>query len=143
MLVSVEFKGARIDYRDSGAFIPLYTRQNNLVWLPWGLRRQDNHLHFHVGSTVTDLTVKSGAWDALKPLPVRLAVDRFTILDRYRRTHTFYVEDGTAMRGVLVSYRDERRVYVLTEPSMPQHKEMGAYWPKFRSLFGGRAVRYG
>ena len=68
-------------------------------------------------------------WDRWNPQPVKIIVDRFMEKDEQKSSHWFDLHDGEFIQGLLATWNDERRLYVVTiEP--PAERTGFKRWPR-------------
>lgn len=134
MCIGIMYKGTQSYFLNADACLPIiHPRTGIIEWLPWGMRPAERHVHFFNGSTVTDHELREGKWAELQPIPVRIAAQRFAMLDRDRDIHWMPVPEGKEIRGVLARWRDEVRVYILiSRESYSGHSYEWKRWPVFR-----------
>ncbi|QNM96405.1 hypothetical protein [Chitinimonas koreensis] len=114
-MYAIEYFGREVRFRSAGARLPIRSRQGAVSWLPWGLTRQENHVAFPHGAWLDLSVVESPDLYALMPRPVVIAARRFMLTGQDKVEHWFDVEEGQVMRGVLLTWHDEARVYVVAE----------------------------
>jgi hypothetical protein len=73
--------------------------------------------------------VQAHTWDRWEPQPVKIIVDRFMEKDADRTSHWFDVHKDEFIQGLLATWNDERRLYVVT--TEPPRKLSGfKRWPR-------------
>ncbi|QDQ25612.1 hypothetical protein FNU76_04170 [Chitinimonas arctica] len=132
MCEAIQYQGRQVWFRIEGAQLPVIRKDGAIAMLPWGLRQADRHVHLHNGANVLLQQLGEDEWKRLHPVPVRLAVERFCQVDKEGTQHWFDVAPGKLMRGVLVKWRDDARVYLLTEHRSVDNPNPRALWPVFR-----------
>ncbi|GAB3257936.1 hypothetical protein [Chitinimonas naiadis] len=132
MCTAIEYQGRQIWFREPNAKLPVVRKDGTVGWCRWGLSFQDHHVYFHNGPSIAEHVLGEEGWQLLSPKPVRLAVDRYLITDREGQEHWFSIDPRSAMRGILVKWKDDIRVYILTERASSSRQSIRSQWPKFR-----------
>lgn len=115
------------------AQIPVHMRTGEIQLLTWG-RRQSEQGHLPLGGWARLESIKAQRWNKFFPKPVKIAVDSFMEKDLEGKSHWFILVEGQYIQGLLASYQEERRVYVVTiEPEVGN--SIHDRWP--RIIFSG------
>jgi hypothetical protein len=72
--------------------------------------------------------VRAGKWNRFNPKPVKIAVNRFVVIDEHHQPRWTYLTRGQYLQGLLAQAGSERRVYVVTVHS--PERLPGAVWPR-------------
>jgi hypothetical protein len=128
--VTYKFKGTkyRIHFTNPWAKLPVATKHNGLVLLPWG-RRIKQAGELPLGGWASLDSIYTGQWDKYFPTPVKIMVDGFMEQDIEGASHWFMVTYGQWIQGLVARDHKEQRVYVVT--TRPDFKD-SEYdrWPR-------------
>lgn len=140
MCTRVKYRGEALDHRAPTAQLPVLRRDGQVSWLPWGMRRGENHLHFFHGATAP-LSALAG-WGHLQPKPVRLPIEAIELCDRTQRAFWLALPARRLVRGVMVSWQQEVRVYIVTDIVSGWQANWSKRWPVLLEPAGdGQAYR--
>jgi len=103
----------RIYFPNPKAMLPVNTRQNNIVLLPWG-RRKEQTGKLPLGGWARLDSIYSGRWDRWFPKPVKLPIKSFMEKDIVGKSHWFDIGSGQCIQGLVARDGYEQRVYVVT-----------------------------
>lgn len=118
MCNAVAWPGHQIRFADPDARLPVLTRDNQLIMLPWGVHYDQSSHPYPKGACARLESVREGRWRWLNPRPVRIPVTSFSERSRQDRcNYWFSVPEGMALQGLFVppGHLDpEGRVFVVT-----------------------------
>lgn len=129
MCIRVRYRGEVLDFSAANAQLPILRRDGTVGWLPWGLRRRDNHLRFPDGSGVTTYQLPQLTQQQLHPRPLRLPIDAIEMQDSGKRAVWLNLPPRHLLRGVLVSWQSEARAYLLMEEAKGWQTHWRTLWP--------------
>jgi hypothetical protein len=110
------------------AKLPVRTRDGSIELVGWG-RRKEQPGQLPPSGWARLESVQAQKWDRWKPQPVKIIVDRFMEKDADRTSHWFDLRNGEFIQGLLATWNDERRLYVVT--TEPPHELSGfKRWPR-------------
>ena len=120
-LVNVYFPNPR-------AMLPVLTKQQERVKLPWG-RRKNQTGNLPMGGWARLDSIHQGRWNKYFAKPVKLAVSAFMEKDIEGTPHWYPIIKGQYLQGLLAQYGGERRIYVVT--ITPQREDsLHERWPR-------------
>ncbi len=74
----------------------------------------EQNIDLPIGSTLVREDILSGKYESFSPKAVRLPILKFLEKDCKGTHHWYEVIKGSFMQGVLLNYKEELRVYVVT-----------------------------
>lgn len=113
VLYTHEGQQVRTFFPNPHAQLPVRQRRGDVVLLPWG-RRQRQPGKLPLGGWARHESIQEGRWDRWNPIPVKLIVDEFMEKDHEGVSHWFMVTTGKWIQGLVATWEEERRVYVVT-----------------------------
>lgn len=117
-----------VNFSDSGAKIPVYTRQGTQLVL-WGRRKIETGV-LPYGGNISKESLNQGLWDKYFPKKIRLPIQNFEILDLEGESKWFIVTHGCWLEGVILRDTHEIRVYLLMLSQIPKEPQgFYAHWP--------------
>lgn len=128
--VEYEFDGTghKVYFPFPDAKLPVKKRDGSMELIGWG-RRKEQPGHLPPSGWARLESVQAHKWDRWHPQPVKIIVDRFMEKDEQKTSHWFDLADGEFIQGLLASWDDERRLYVVTtEP--PADQAGFKRWPR-------------
>lgn len=118
----------RIYFPYPEAKLPVRRRDGSIELVGWG-RRKEQPGHLPPSGWARLESVQAHRWDRWNPQPVKIIVDRFMEKDEQKSSHWFDLHDGEFIQGLLASWNDEHRLYVVTvEP--PAEQTGFKRWPR-------------
>jgi hypothetical protein len=112
------------------AALPVILKTGGHELLPWG-RRESQEGRLPRGGWARLDSIQGGKWGRYDPHPVRLAIEEFMEKDRSGRSHWYALAEGEFIQGLVASWDDERRVYVVTVvPQEPAQRAIHDRWPR-------------
>lgn len=121
-------KPVRVYFPNPKAALPVLQADGSVEWLPWGRRKeQEGHLPATGWARVD--SISAGKWARFHPQEVRIVADRFMEKDPAGVSHWFDLEDGQAIKGLLVAAGEERRIYVVTSLPPVGRESIHGRWP--------------
>ncbi len=106
-------RDVRTYFPNPHAELPVRMRDNGIRLLPWG-RRKRQAGSLPLGGWARLESIQEGRWDKWRPIPVKLAIDEFMEKDLEGVSHWYLVTTGKWIQGLVASFDQERRVYVVT-----------------------------
>lgn len=119
----------QIEYPHPRAALPIQVSEGQIKWLRWGNYLEEKEGGFFVGGWARLSSLDAGKWDKLKPEPVDLIVNEFLSRDIERKPHWINIPEGHAIKGIIATLNDERRVYVVTTEPPEEYANMDERWP--------------
>lgn len=131
VLYNVNGQKIRTFFPKHSAQLPVRTRDGGVELLSWG-RRQRQSGRLPLGGWARHESIQEGRWDRWRPIPVKLVVDEFMEKDIEGVSHWFMVTAGKWIQGLVATWEQERRVYVVTiTPEMDD--AVHERWPRILS----------
>lgn len=130
MIVKYKFINQIITARFSHplAKLPILTKDNKIIKIPWGRRRHEAG-NLPLGGYADLDSIHRSIWDEYLAKPVKLPIFEFMAKDIEDRAYWFTVTKGQYIQGLLASYQDEKRVYIVT--IVPKLKNFAfTSWPR-------------
>jgi len=127
----IDGEEVRVYFPNPRAMLLVRRRDGSVELLPWG-RRKSQAGRLPLGGWARLDSIYAGRWDKWFPRPVKLMVSQFMEKDIEGNSHWFDVTAGKWIQGLVASYGNERRVYVVT--IAPEHEEaVHDRWPRILS----------
>lgn len=120
-----------IDFSNHKAALPVIKKNGTVDVVTWGKRKDENVPYFHYGGWVNLDIVKSGNWARFQPVVVSLPIVSHLEKDGERKSHWFDVKSDEVIQGLLLSYNDTSRVYIVTTDSPSEVNFTHDRWPRF------------
>ena len=128
VLFDFEKGDRRMYFHNPLATLPIITKTNNVILMPWGRRRQQEG-NLPLGGWARLETIYKKRWDRWQPQPVKIPVKSFMEKSHDGSNHWFDLIKGQCLQGLVASYKYERRVYVVTIE--PEQENAWYYrWPR-------------
>lgn len=122
-------KDWKIYFPSPKAALPVI-RGNEVEWVKWGRRKEENVPGFVQGGWARYDSLQAGKWERYSPESIQLAVIAFMEKDGDRNSHWIDVPKGMAIEGLIVRFDDEQRLYVVTEDTPPEYAWVHDRWPR-------------
>jgi len=128
VLFDFEEGDRRIYFHNPAATLPIITKTNNVILMPWGRRKQQGG-DLPLGGWARLEMIYKGQWDRWQPQPVKIPVKSFMEKSHDGSNHWFDLIKGQCLQGLVASNKYERRVYVVTIE--PEQENAWYYrWPR-------------
>ena len=128
VLYTFEENDRRIYFHNPIATLPIITKTNNIILMPWGRRKQQKGM-LPLGGWARLEGIYKGQWDRWVPQPVKIPVKSFMEKSHDRTNHWFDLIKGQCLQGLVAHNKHERRVYVVTIE--PEQEHAWYYrWPR-------------
>ena len=128
VLYSFEDSDRRVYFHNPIATLPIITKANKLILMPWGRRRQQKG-SLPLGGWARLEGIYKGQWDQWQPQPVKIPVKSFMEKSHDGSNHWFDLIKGQCLQGLVAHNNHERRVYVVTIE--PEQENAWYYrWPR-------------
>lgn len=122
-------KDWKIYFPNPKAALPV-RRGNDVEWVRWGRRREENLPGFVQGGWARLDSIQAGKWERHGPEHVQLAVIAFMEKDSERNSHWIDVPTGMAIEGLILRFDNEVRLYVVTEDTPSEFAWVHDRWPR-------------
>lgn len=104
----------KIYFPNPRAALPVLTGDGQeIVWVPWGRRRQQPGKGPQ-GGWARLSSVEEGRWEKYEPTRVHIPAAKFMEKDEEKVSHWFDLEDEQVIDGLVIGEKDQQRVYVIT-----------------------------
>ena len=120
------------------ARLPVRLRGGRIKLVTWGAREgvpgvEDDTGPGHIktwpsGGWAPLDDVRADKWRRYDPKPVKIAINRFVVVDKWHVPRWTYLTHGQYLQGLLAEAGRERRVYVVTVHS--PERLPGVIWPR-------------
>ena len=128
VLFDFEEGDRRIYFHNPTATLPIITKTNNVILMPWGRRKQQQGA-LPLGGWARLEMIYKGQWDRWQPQPVKIPVKSFMEKSHDGSNHWFDLIKGQYLQGLVANNKYERRVYVVTIE--PEQENAWYYrWPR-------------
>lgn len=108
-----EGREIRVYFPNPKAMLPVRRRQDEVMLLPWGRRREQSG-RLPLGGWARLDSIHGGRWARWSPVPVKLPITCFMEKDAEGASHWFDLDPGTWIQGLVAREGNEQRVYVVT-----------------------------
>lgn len=129
MCSGVEVDGRIITFADPAPELPVFLRNGEVRWLPWGARHGVPS-PWVAGTCARLDSIRAGKWDRYRPVPVRIPVDRLMERDSRNRPYWARLAGGQWLQGLVAQVGDEQRVYVVTVDTPAEYRHVSDRWPR-------------
>lgn len=116
-------------WQDPDVRLPVRRRDGSLAWLPWGARHGIDS-PFVQGPCARLESVREGRWSRYRPRPVMIPVDRYMERDGKSRPYWVRAGEGICLQGLVATWGDEQRIYVVTTESPAEFAHVQPRWPR-------------
>lgn len=128
-------RGIRIYFPNPKAALPVLKRDGTTDLLTWGARGveyagAEARVKWPRGGWARLESVKNGRWAQFEPQPVKIPAQRFMEKDADGQSHWFDLAAGEFIQGLVAHAAGERRVYVVTIATPPEHAHIHDRWPR-------------
>lgn len=133
VVVRYLFEGKAVERRflQAGARLPVKMKRGDRQLFLWG-RRQTERGELPAGGWARLAAIQAGDWDRFAPVPVKLELAEFAVLDVGQRLQWFPVVAGRFVQGLMASLGNEQRVYVVVLDATPEEATFER-WPRLMS----------
>ncbi len=128
VLFTYEDNDQRVYFHNPIATLPVITKQDELIMIPWG-RRQKQKGSLPLGGWARLEGIYKGQWDKWQPQPVKIPVKAFMEKSHDGTNHWFDLVKGQCLQGLVARNQYEQRVYIVTIE--PEQENAWYYrWPR-------------
>lgn len=112
------------------AVLPVLLKNGETKLITWGRRRGEEGQLPVTGWAKLE-SIEAHKWDRFNPHPAKIAVDSYMEKDAQGLSYWFDMEPGYYIQGLVASWNDETRIYVVTTPpTEPKHAVIHDRWPR-------------
>ena len=128
VLYTIEEQDRRIYFHNPLATLPVITKRDNIIMIPWGRRKKQKGM-LPLGGWARLEGIYKGQWDRWLPKSVKIPVKSFMEKSHDGSNHWFDLVKGQCLQGLVASNKYEQRVYVVTIE--PEQEYAWYYrWPR-------------
>lgn len=138
MCSGIELSGQMHLWQDPAVRLPVLMRDGSLNWLPWGARHGLPGPFFQ-GPCARLESIRDGKWARFNPVPVKIPMDRYLERDAKNKPCWVKAAPGSWLQGLLATWGDEQRVYVVTVETPDEFRHVQPRWPRVISKASGSA----
>ncbi|MCU7845316.1 MAG: hypothetical protein KZQ93_15915 [Candidatus Thiodiazotropha sp. (ex Monitilora ramsayi)] len=109
----IDGEEVRTYFPNPHARLPVKMRGGRVELLPWG-RRQNQPGRLPLGGWARHESILEGRWDKWQKISVKLDILQFMEKDMEGVSHWSDVTHGKFIQGLVATWEQERRVYVVT-----------------------------
>lgn len=109
--------------------LPVLRRDGSVQWLPWGGRHGIETLFFQ-GPCARLESLRAGKWKRFSPRPVKIPLTRYMERDAKGKPYWVKVEPGQYLQGVVATWGEAQRVYVVTIESPEAYRHVQDRWAR-------------
>ena len=120
----------KIYFPNPKAALPVAQPDGQVEWFKWGRRKEEPAQGFIQGGWARIDSIRAHKWDRYDPKPVLLAVQSFMQKDAERVSHWIDIPENLAIQGLLATFNEETRLYVVTEDTPPEYAWVHDRWPR-------------
>lgn len=113
VLFNYNGRQTRVLYTNPNAVLPVKTKSGASRLVTWG-RHEDQEGKLPLGGWVLQNDIRAGKWDEWFPRPVLIDSRIFSEMDVTGHVHWFPLVLSHWVQGLVATYDDEQRVYVVT-----------------------------
>ncbi len=129
MCSGVEHEGQMHLWKDAEVRLPVLMRDGSTTWVRWG-ERHGVPSPFFQGPCARLESVREGKWRRFQPRAVRIPVERYMERDQKSKPYWVRLEAGQYLQGLIATWGDEQRVYVVTVEAPAEYRHVQERWPR-------------
>ena len=129
MCSGIEYQGRMHLWQDSDVRLPVQMRDGSVSWVKWG-ERHGIQSPFFQGPCARLESVKERKWARFHPRAVKIPMDRYMERDIRSKPYWVKTDEGSILQGLLATWGDEQRVYVVTIETPPEFQHVQPRWPR-------------
>lgn len=103
--------------------VPVVKSDNEIELVRWGRTKAESGKSFKHHCARME-SIEAGKWSWLQPKAVSIAIDEYADYGKDNEVHWHKLKAGEFLRGALIQDEGTLRVYVVTEPALPEVLEM-------------------
>lgn len=129
MCSGIEYQGEMHLWRDPDVQLPVMMKDGTISWLRWG-ERHGVQSPFFQGPCARLESIKERKWEKFQPRAVKIPIDRYMERDQKGAPYWVKVEAGSYLQGLLATWGETQRIYVVTVDSPTEFLHVQPRWPR-------------
>lgn len=129
MCSGIEYKDQMYLWKDATVKLPVLMKNGEVTWLAWG-ERHGVQSPFFQGPCARLDSIKARKWDRFHPRAVKIPVDRYMERDIKGAPYWVKPDEERYLQGLVATWGEEQRVYVVTVDTPEQYKHVQPRWPR-------------
>ena len=129
MCSGIELDGQMHLWKDPEVKLPVVMKNGSLTWLRWG-ERHGVQSPFFQGPCARLESIKERKWARFNPRAVKIPIDRYMERDQKGAPYWVKPDAGSFLQGLVASWGEEQRVYVVTVETPEPFVYMQLRWPR-------------
>ena len=105
----------------------------SLKWVRWG-ERHGVQSPFFQGPCARLESIKERKWNRFNPRSVKIVMDRYMERDLKNKPYWVKAPEGAVLQGLLATWGDEQRVYVVTTETPAEFQHVQPRWPRILEM---------
>lgn len=132
ILYHYQNQNIKVHFTQTRAHLPLRLKNGEVRCYPWGRRSSERQGKLPLGGWARHDAILAGKWDAYFPVSVKIPALEFMERDIEGKAHWWQVTKGHWLQGLLASYDQEKRLYLVT--LTPEREDaLFQRWPRLVS----------
>lgn len=133
MCSGIEYEGQMYLWKDPEVQLPVRLRDGSLKWVRWG-ERHGVQSPFFQGPCARLESIKERKWDRFSPRSVKIVMDRYMERDLKNKPYWVKAPEGAVLQGLLATWGDEQRIYVVTTETPAEFQHVQPRWPRILEM---------
>ena len=133
MCSGIEYEGQMHLWKDPAVHLPIRMRDGSLKWVRWG-ERHGIESPFFQGPCARLESIHEGKWSRFSPVAVKIVMDRYMERDLRNKPYWVKAPEGAVLQGLLATWGDAQRVYVVTTDTPAEFQHVQPRWPRVIQL---------
>jgi len=133
MCSGIEYEWQMHLWKDPEARLPVRLKDGSLKWIRWG-ERHGVQSPFFQGPCARLESIKERKWDRFNPRSVKIVMDRYMERDQKNKPYWVKAPEGAVLQGLLATWGDEQRIYVVTTEAPAEFQHVQPRWPRILEM---------
>ena len=133
MCSGIEYEGQMHLWKDQDVHLPVRLRDGSLKWVRWG-ERHGVQSPFFQGPCARLESIKERKWNRFNPRSVKIVMDRYMERDQKNKPYWVKAPEGAVLQGLLATWGDEQRIYVVTTEATAEFREVQPRRPRILEM---------
>ena len=133
MCSGIEYEWQMHLWKDPEARLPVRLKDGSLKWIRWG-ERHGVQSPFFQGPCARLESIKERKWDRFNPRSVKIVMDRYMERDLKNKPYWVKASEGAVLQGLLATWGDEQRIYVVTTETPAEFQHVQPRWPRILEM---------
>jgi hypothetical protein len=129
MCSGIEYEGQMHLWKDTNVHLPVRLRDGAIKWIRWG-ERHGIESPFFQGPCARLESIHEGKWSRFSPVAVKIVMDRYMERDLKNKPYWVKAPEGAVLQGLLATWGDAQRVYVVTTDTPTEFQHVQPRWPR-------------